>query len=102
MIDHVPLRDREWDRRSWRERESNWRQDGYKQKGGGGIGGGEDSEPEWMAFGPTDRNEVIELKGLEEHEREREGVCAHERVCVCVCVSLHLLRWFVNAVVCLD
>ena len=41
-----------------------------------------------MAFGPTDRNEVIELKGLEEHEREREGVCAHERVCVCVCVCI--------------
>ena len=78
VIDHVPLRDRERDKRNWRERELTWRQDGYKQKGGE-----EDSEPEWMAFGPTDRNEVIELKGLEEHEREREGVC----VCVCVCVS---------------
>lgn len=26
-----------------------------------------------MEFGPTDRSEFIELKGLEEHEREREG-----------------------------
>eukprot|EP00731_Ephydatia_muelleri_P023671 Em0015g1254a len=31
-----------------------------------------DDEPEWMEFGPNDRSEVIELKGLEEHERERE------------------------------
>lgn len=84
VIDHVPLRDRERDKRNWRERELTWRQDGYKQKGGEG----EDSEPEWMAFGPTDRNEVIELKGLEEHEREREGVY------VCVCVSLLLKCFF--------
>ena len=30
-------------------------------------------EPEWMSFGPTDRSEVIELVGLEEHERGRDG-----------------------------
>lgn len=33
----------------------------------------EEEEPEWMEFGPTDRFELIELKGLDEHEREREG-----------------------------
>lgn len=27
-----------------------------------------------MSFGPNDRFEVIELKGLEEHEQEREGI----------------------------
>ncbi len=26
-----------------------------------------------MAFGPMDRFDVIELKGLDEHERQREG-----------------------------
>lgn len=30
-------------------------------------------EPEWMEFGPTDRFDVIELKGFEEHEERREG-----------------------------
>ena len=33
-----------------------------------------EEEPEWMEFGPNDRFELIELKGLEEHEREREGM----------------------------
>ena len=33
----------------------------------------DEEEPEWMSFGPNDRFEVIELKGLEEHEQEREG-----------------------------
>lgn len=28
----------------------------------------DDQEPEWMAFGPSDRTEFIELKGLDEHE----------------------------------
>ena len=28
----------------------------------------EDDEPEWMSFGPTDKYELMELKGLEEHE----------------------------------
>lgn len=31
-----------------------------------------EEEPEWLEFGPNDRFEVIELKGLEEHERGRE------------------------------
>lgn len=31
-----------------------------------------EEEPEWMEFGPSDRSEVIELKGLEEHEKGRE------------------------------
>lgn len=70
VIDHVPLRDRERERKNWRQREPNWWQGGHKHLGGEG----EDDEPEWMAFGPSDRNEVIELKGLEEHEREREGL----------------------------
>lgn len=35
----------------------------------------DEKEPEWMSFGPNDRFEVIELKGLEEHEQEREGTC---------------------------
>ena len=26
-----------------------------------------------MVFGPTDRTQVIELKGMEEHEKERKG-----------------------------
>lgn len=34
----------------------------------------DEKEPEWMSFGPNDRFEVIELKGLEEHEQEREGI----------------------------
>lgn len=29
---------------------------------------GEDDEPEWMSFGPSDKYELMELKGLEEHE----------------------------------
>lgn len=33
----------------------------------------QEEEPEWMAFGPTDRFDVIELKGLDEHEKQREG-----------------------------
>ncbi len=36
-----------------------------------------------MDFGPNDRFELIELKGLEEHEREREGLCVHAIVSVC-------------------
>ena len=32
------------------------------------MGGGIEEEPEWMEFGPSDRSEVIELRGLEEHE----------------------------------
>ena len=28
----------------------------------------DDPEPEWMAFGPSDRTEFIELRGLDEHE----------------------------------
>ena len=31
-------------------------------------------EPEWMEFGPTDRFDVIELKGFDEHEVERGGM----------------------------
>lgn len=31
-------------------------------------------EPEWMEFGPTDRYDVIELKGFDEHEIERDGI----------------------------
>ena len=34
----------------------------------------EEPEPEWMEFGPTDRYDIIELKGFDEHEMEREGV----------------------------
>lgn len=30
-------------------------------------------EPEWMEFGPTDRFDVIELKGFEELEPDKEG-----------------------------
>ena len=37
-----------------------------------------DDEPEWMEFGPNDRSEVIELKGLEEHERGREEEVGRE------------------------
>ena len=36
-----------------------------------------------MAFGPSDRSEVIELKGLEEHEREREGMLVHAAEPLC-------------------
>lgn len=35
--------------------------------------GKEEEEPEWMEFGPNDRFELIELVGLDEHEKEREG-----------------------------
>lgn len=28
-----------------------------------------------MEFGPTDRFDVIELKGFDEHEVERDGMC---------------------------
>ena len=36
----------------------------------------EEPEPEWMEFGPTDRFDVIELKGFDKEELEREGtVC---------------------------
>ena len=33
----------------------------------------EEPEPEWMEFGPTDRFDVIELKGFDKDELEREG-----------------------------
>lgn len=39
---------------------------------------GREPEPEWMEFGPTDRFDVIELKGFDDHEIEREGM----HVCV--------------------
>ena len=52
-------------------------------------------EPEWMAFGPSDRSEVIELVGFEEHEKGREvgekTWCYCVRACVCsVCVCAHV------------
>ena len=34
----------------------------------------EEPEPEWMEFGPTDRFDVIELKGFDKEELEREGI----------------------------
>ena len=33
----------------------------------------EEPEPEWMEFGPTDRFDIIELKGFDKEELEREG-----------------------------
>lgn len=44
-------------------------------------------EPEWMEFGPTDRFDVIELKGFEEHEVEKEGNVGPQRPqfrCLCL------------------
>lgn len=37
-------------------------------------------EPEWMAFGPSDRSEVIELVGFDEHEKGRDS-----KLSVCIC-----------------
>ena len=34
----------------------------------------EEPEPEWMEFGPTDRFDVIELKGFDKNELKREGM----------------------------
>lgn len=34
----------------------------------------EEPEPEWMEFGPTDRFDIIELKGFDKEELEREGI----------------------------
>ncbi len=31
-------------------------------------------EPEWMEFGPTDRFDVIELKGFDDQEADEEGM----------------------------
>ena len=33
-------------------------------------------EPEWMEFGPTDRFDVIELKGFDDQDAE-EGMLTH-------------------------
>ena len=38
-----------------------------------GVEEEEEEEPEWMSFGPSDRYEFMELKGIDEHEMEREG-----------------------------
>lgn len=63
VIDHVPLRERERDRRgAWRGRDD-WRQYKYEHRN-------TEPEPEWMEFGPSDRSEVIELKGFEEEDKE--------------------------------
>lgn len=69
IIDHVPYRSRhsEWldyrqpNRGSWRGKENFGKEFDVEE------------EPEWMEFGPSDRYEVMELKGLDEHEMEREA-----------------------------
>lgn len=43
----------------------------------------EEPEPEWMEFGPTDRFDIIELKGFDKEELEREGM----KIAVLVCTS---------------
>ena len=61
VINHVPYLSRQWGDDDHGAPRGSWRN---RQGGGGGI----EEEPEWMAFGPSDRSEVIELRGLEEHE----------------------------------
>ena len=58
-------KDRQWDSRGKDKRVTKQLQPkSYKHE----------EEPEWLEFGPNDRFEIIELKGLEEHERGREEV----------------------------
>ncbi|CAI8015155.1 hypothetical protein GBAR_LOCUS9435 [Geodia barretti] len=69
VINHIPLRDKKgWKGDGGRagERDRGRSYGGFKSKE-------IEEEPEWMSFGPTDRSEVIELVGLEEHERGRDG-----------------------------
>ena len=41
----------------------------------------EEPEPEWMEFGPTDRFDIIELKGFDKEELEKEGILV-ESLCI--------------------
>ncbi|XP_003387130.1 PREDICTED: uncharacterized protein LOC100639191 isoform X1 [Amphimedon queenslandica] len=71
VIDHIPYRSRgNGGKGEWQEppkrRGSSWRES---------VDTGRlDEEPEWMSYGPTDCNEIMELKGMEDHELEREAI----------------------------
>lgn len=70
VIDHIPYRSRgNGGKGEWQEppkrRGSSWRESVET--------GRLEEEPEWMSYGPTDCNEIMELKGLEDHELERQG-----------------------------
>ena len=55
----------------------------------------EEPEPEWMEFGPTDRFDVIELKGFDKEELEKEGILVESCVYYVArsCVNAIDLYW---------
>lgn len=55
----------------------------------------EEPEPEWMEFGPTDRFDVIELRGFEDEEEESlnsEFMWFCQIVLILVCIPLPSCR----------
>lgn len=69
VIDHIPYRSRgkgEWQETPpSRRRVNSWREAPPTKDS--------DDEPEWMSYGPSDPTEIMELKGIDEHELEKEG-----------------------------